>query len=231
MNRKSTAKVVKKARTKTARAADTDPERAALSHLKRVHPELHAVALPHKGAVLSRVTPQRTSQALFERLASSIVSQQLSTKAAASIYARLKETLGGKVTPAGILKASSPTLRKAGLSESKVKSLKELSKTIESKELNLIALKKVSPEEAITQLSSIYGIGQWTAEMFLIFAVGSPDVFSPGDLILARRMQKLMNLPENISKKDMAKLAERWAPHRSYVSLLFWKLHHVEIDR
>lgn len=228
MNPKRTGKEVKKARTK---ATDVDIERAALSHLKRVHPELHAAALPHKGAVLSRVTPQRTNQALFERLASSIVSQQLSTKAAASIYARLKEKLGGKVTPAGILKASVPSLRSAGLSESKVKSLKELSKAIESKELNLLTLKKVSPEEAALRLSGIYGIGQWTAEMFLIFAVGSPDVFSPGDLILARRMQKLMNLPENISQKEMAKLAERWSPYRSYVSLLFWKLHHAEIDR
>ena len=83
-----------------------NPERAALSHLKRAHPELHAAALPHMGAILSRVAPKRTSQALFESLASSIVSQQLSTKAAASIYARLKEKLGGKITPAGILNAA-----------------------------------------------------------------------------------------------------------------------------
>lgn len=233
MNRKDTGRSVKTVGTKKAASAviPADQERAALLHLKKAHPELHAAALPYKGQVLSRLTPQRTSQALFERLASSIVSQQLSTKAAASIYARLKEKLGGKVTPAGILKASSPALRSAGLSESKVKSLKELSKAIESKKLDLLALKKVTPDEAVIQLSIIYGIGQWTAEMFLIFAVGSPDVFSPGDLILARRMQKLMNLPADISKKEMAKLAERWSPHRSYVSLLFWKLHHAEMDR
>jgi DNA-3-methyladenine glycosylase II len=205
-----------------------DPEQEALLHLKRTHPELYAAALPHKGEVLARVTPRRTKQALFERLASSIVSQQLSTKAAASIFARLKAKLGGSVTPAGILKAKSPSLRAVGLSESKVKSIKALSKAIESKELDLLALKKATPEDAIATLSSIYGIGQWTAEMFLIFAVGSPDVFSPGDLILARRMQKLLTLPEKISNKEMAKLAERWSPHRSYVSLLFWKLHHAE---
>lgn len=205
-----------------------DSERAALLHLKRTHPELYAAALPHKGQVLGRVTPQRTSQALFDRLASSIVSQQLSTKAAASIFARVKEKLGGRVTPAGVLKTSVPALRSCGLSESKVKSLKELSKAIKSKKLNLLALKKVAPEEAVAQLSAVYGIGPWTAEMFLIFAVGSPDIFSPGDLILARRMQKLLGLPENVSHKEMARLAERWAPHRSYVSLLFWKLHHAE---
>ena len=213
---------------KAMKKTGTDPERAALRHLKRVHPELYAAARPHAGAVLTRVAPRRTRAALFERLASSIVSQQLSTKAAASIFTRLREKLGGRLSPAAIIAASPARLRSAGLSEAKVRSLKELSKAAESGELDLLALRKAPPEEAVAKLTSIYGIGPWTAEMFLIFAVGSPDIFSPGDLILARRMQKLMALPPTISKKEMAKLAERWAPHRSYVSLLLWKLHHSD---
>lgn len=207
-----------------------DPERAALAHLKRTHPELYRAAQAHRGAVLSRIKPKRTNAALFERLATSIVNQQLSTRAAASIFARLKEKLGGAVTPAALLSASPARLRSAGLSHAKIASLKELAKAVDDKKLNLLALKRVRPEEAVAKLTEIRGIGPWTAEMFLIFALGAPDVFSPGDLILARRMQKLMKLPEHISQKEMAKLAERWSPHRSYVSLLFWQMHHVELE-
>lgn len=210
--------------------AQADRERAALLHLKRVHPELFAAARPHKGLILSRVRPKRTNAALFERLVTSIVSQQLSTKAAASIFARLKETAAGAITPGTILAASPALLRSAGLSEAKVKSLKELAKAVNSKELDLLSLKRVPPEEAIARLTAVHGIGPWTAEMFLIFALGAPDIFSPGDLILARRMQKIMKLQETVSKKEMAKLAERWSPHRSFVSLLFWKLHHAELE-
>lgn len=221
---------MKNGRTKNEADRQADRERAALLHLKRVHPELFAAARPHKGLILSRIQPKRTNTALFERLVTSIVSQQLSTKAAASIFARLKKTAGGTVTPATILATSPARLRAAGLSEAKVKSLKELARAVSSKQLDLLLLKRVPPEEAIARLTAVHGIGPWTAEMFLIFALGAPDVFSPGDLILARRMQKLMKLPETVSKKEMAKLAERWSPHRSFVSLLFWKLHHAELE-
>lgn len=226
MNRKRTGRTMKISRTD----AQADGERAALLHLKRVHPELFEAARPHKGAILSRIQPKRTNAALFERLATSIVSQQLSTMAAASIFARLKETVGGTVTPTAVLGISPVRLRSAGLSEAKVKSLRELAKAVDRKKLNLLSLKRVPPGEAIEQLTAIHGIGPWTAEMFLIFALGAPDIFSPGDLILARRMQKIMNLPKTVSKKEMAELAERWSPHRSFVSLLFWKMHHAELE-
>jgi DNA-3-methyladenine glycosylase II len=205
-----------------------DPEMEALKHLKRVTPSLYKTALPHKGQVLSRVTPKRTRQELFAALASSIISQQLSTKAANSIKARVAEALGGSITPARVIKAAPARLRRSGLSESKVKSLKGLARAVERKEIDLLALKKATVEDAIEQLSALYGIGRWTAEMFLIFAVGSPDVFSPGDLILDRQMRKRLGLSEKISKKELDALARAWSPHRYYVSLLFWKLHHEE---
>jgi len=228
MNRKGTGKVVKTIRTAKPRVPEA--ERAALVHLKRVHPELYAAAKPFVGTVLVRVQPKRTNDALFERLANSIVNQQLSTKAAASIYARLRSVLGGSVTPVAIKKAPPVKMRSAGLSEAKVKSLKDLAEAVLTNELNLLALKRLPTEEAVTKLMKVRGIGPWTAEMFLIFGLGAPDVFSPGDLILARRMQKLMRLDEKISIKEMARLAERWSPHRSFVSLLFWQLHHAEIE-
>jgi DNA-3-methyladenine glycosylase II len=202
----------------------------ALAYLKKNDPRLHAAALPHRAAVLSRVRPKRTAAALFSSLAGSIVSQQLSSKAAASIFARLKETLGGAVTPAAVRSAPIPRLRGAGLSEAKVRSLKELANAVDSGELKLLALKRLPPEEALARLTRIYGIGPWTAEMFLIFALGAPDVFSPGDLILARQMQKHLGLGEDVPKKELAAMAARWSPHRSFVSLLFWQLHHAEQD-
>lgn len=205
-----------------------DAEKAALAHLKRTTPHLYKAALPHKGQVLSRVKPKRTRQELFDSLASSVISQQLSTKAANSIYVRVAKTLGGTITPAAILKATTPRLRKAGLSESKVKSLKALAAAVENKEVDLLSLKKLPAEEAIDQLTRIYGIGPWTAEMFLIFALGSVDVFSPGDLILDRQMRRALSLSESLTKKELEALARQWSPHRSYVSLLFWKLHHEE---
>lgn len=207
-----------------------DPEAAAFAHLKRTDPRLHKEALRHKGAILSRVQPKRTNAALFRALCSSIVNQQLSTKAAQSIFRRLEGTLGGSVTPAAISAAPPSHLRSAGLSEAKVLSLKAFAQAVESNEIDLLKLKRLPPEEAVQRLTQIRGIGPWTAEMFLIFALGAPDIFSPGDLILARRAQKLFNLPENVSKKELARLAERWSPHRSFVSLLFWRLHHEEQD-
>jgi len=206
---------------------DTDAERAALTHLKKAEPRLHAAAQRHRGAILSRVKPKRTNAALFVSLAGSIVSQQLSLKAAASIFARVEETLGGTVTPDAILAVPPARLRRAGLSDSKVRSLRELAEAVTTGELNLLALKRVSPEEALIRLSALYGIGPWTAEMFLIFALGAPDIFSPGDLILVKQMQKHLSL-DGASRKELAVHAERWSPYRSYVSLLLWKLSHED---
>jgi DNA-3-methyladenine glycosylase II len=206
-------------------------EAAALAFLKKADPELYKLALPFKGTVSSRVRPKRTNKELFSALASSIVSQQLSTKAAASIFSRLSESLGGAVTPEAIRAASSTQLRSCGLSGSKIRSLAELATEVHRGRLNLLALKKAAPEEAVQQLTKIYGIGPWTAEMFLIFALGAPDIFSPGDLILARRTERHLGLPPKQNVKALATHAERWSPHRSFVSLLMWRLHHEELGR
>ncbi len=203
-------------------------EKVALAHLKSAHPALYRAALPHRGNVLTRLSPKRTNALLFSSLASSIVSQQLSTKAAASIFARLAGLLGGAVTPTGILAATPGELRAVGLSAAKVASLTDLAEAVIERRLNLLSLRKLPPEEAAALLTAVRGISPWTAEMFLIFALGAPDIFSPGDLILARQAAKHHGKNEVPSKKELALLAELWSPHRTYVSLLFWKLHHAE---
>jgi DNA-3-methyladenine glycosylase II len=204
-----------------------DREREALAHLKRMTPRLHQEALAHKGQVLSRVQPKRTRQALFIALCTSIVNQQLSTKAAQSIFNRLREKLGS-ITPEALLKASPASLRSAGLSQAKVKSLKGLAAAVKDGSIDLLALKSAAPESAVLELTQLHGIGPWTAEMFLIFALGAPDVFSPGDLILERQARRILQLPDTVTKKELGELARQWSPHRSYVSLLFWRLHHAQ---
>lgn len=209
----------------TPRKKPTKPDEAAiLLHLKKADPRLHAAALPHKGNVISRVRPKRTNLALFQSLASSIVSQQLSTKAAETIYSRLSALLG-TVSPQNVLAADPKALRAAGLSEAKVRSITELAQAVHTKRINLLALKKMTPEEAVAELSTLRGIGPWTAEMFLIFALGAQDVFSPGDLALARSLEKLHGLERDTPRKDLATIAEQWSPHRSYASLVLWKLY------
>lgn len=205
-------------------------ETAALRHLKKAHPELHALALPHRGTIASRVQPKRTRDALFARLAKSIVSQQLSGKAADTIYGRVEEMLGGKMTAAAIAAANDHKLRACGLSVAKIAALKDLTDHILSKKLDLLKLRTMPPEAAVEALVKVRGIGPWTAEMFLIFALGAPDIYSPGDLILARQAEALFGLPSGTKPKELAKLAEKWSPHRTFVSLLLWRLHHAEQD-
>ncbi|MDB5190130.1 MAG: HhH-GPD family protein DNA-3-methyladenine glycosylase [Parcubacteria group bacterium] len=215
---KKTSKGVNKPKTTVVSEADI------LKHLKKADPLLHKAALPHRGQVLARVQPKRSNNELFRSLASSIVSQQLSTKAAASIFARVILAVGGKLTAVNVLETPEAALRAAGLSAAKVKSLKELSGVIVSGELNLLKLRSLPADEAVIKLSSIWGIGPWTAEMFLIFALGSPDVFSSGDLILVRMLESLHGLPKGSKKPDLERLAATWAPFRSYGSLLLWRL-------
>jgi len=205
-------------------------ETDAFKHLKKAHPELYAAALPHRGTIASRIEPKRTRDALFARLAKSIVSQQLSGKAADTIYARAEAAVGGKITAVSLATANDHKLRACGLSAAKIAALRDLAEHVLSGKLDLLKLRTMPPEDAVQTLVKVRGIGPWTAEMFLIFALGAPDIFSPGDLILARLTEELHGLPKGTKPKDLAKIAEKWSPHRSFVSLLLWKLHHARQD-
>jgi DNA-3-methyladenine glycosylase II len=125
------------------------------------------------------------------------------------------------VTPEAILKLRIPRLRTCGLSAAKAKTLKELAKTIQ-KGLRLTSLRAVSPEEATEKLVAIWGIGPWTAEMFLLFGLGHEDIFSPGDLGLVRSMEDLYGLKKP-SREALIKIAEKWSPHRSLASRILWR--------
>lgn len=202
----------------------------ALLHLSRVDGVLYRKALLVRDHIASRPSTKRrpSSQKLFASLAASVTGQQLSTKAADTIWGRLETACSGEVSPEAIKRLRVPTLRKAGLSAAKVKTLKELSKAVLSGTLNLPALKSLPEEEAIAKLSSIWGIGRWTAEMFLMFALEREDVFSPGDLGLRRSIETLYNLPKDVHVREIEAIAQVWSPHRTFASRVLWSIRDVQ---
>lgn len=165
---------------------------------------------------------KKTRAQLFESLVSTVISQQLGLAAAAAIFSRVKKGCGGRVTPEAILKTRPATLRAAGLSAAKVKTLREVATAVDSGLLDLISLKTAPEAEAAEQLMRIWGLGPWSVEMFLMFALGRGDVFSAGDLGLVRAMETLYGLPKKAPRTSLLAIAERWSPHRTYASLLLW---------
>ena len=160
----------------------------------------------------------------YEALSRAIVGQQLSTKAAASIWNKLLTQFDGKApTPEQLLKRRADQLRKAGLSRSKVEFLKDLAKRIKSGSLDLGRLKDLSDEDVIAALIEVKGIGRWTAEMFLIFHLGRPDVTSAGDLGIRRAVQIAYGLDDLPGPEDFERISEEWRPHRTLASLYLWR--------
>jgi DNA-3-methyladenine glycosylase II len=200
-------------------------EREAYGHFRKADPVLHKAALPHRGTFTMRPDPKKRNDQLFAALAASVVGQQLSMRAADTIWERVKTAVGGRVNARTIAATSPAELRSAGLSAAKVKTLKSLAAAVLDDGLDLLSLRKLEYDEAAAKLTSIWGIGPWTVEMFLIFALGNRDIFSPGDLALARSVEKLYGLPKNAPRTELVRIAERWSPHRSFACLILWKLY------
>lgn len=187
------------------------------SHFKKVDPKLYKLSL-----AIDLVEVVRPNS-LFERLTRTIVGQQLSGKVARVIFARFVDLFpNGKISPEAILKLSDAKIRAVGMSNNKVAFIKDLAAKVKSGEVDLERIDQFSDAEIIEHLSKVHGIGPWTAEMFLIFALGRPDVFSLGDLGLLRGVEKLYGV-KNPSKKKLAELSAVWSPYRSFASRLLWK--------
>lgn len=160
-------------------------------------------------------------------LCASIMSQQLSTKVADVIYQRFLNLYGGKEpTPQQIIKTSSETLRSIGLSNAKASYIKnvaqfELELGMDHKKLN-----KMRNEEVIEYLTAIKGVGRWTVEMLLMFALGREDVFAIDDLGVQNAMIGLYKLDRTDKKKfreDLLKISEKWSPYRTYACVHLWR--------
>lgn len=193
----------------------------AEQHFKKVDKTLHKTFVKHKQELTPR-TPLRTNQKLFEALCESIVSQQLAVKAADAIWARAVKACGGKVTPEKIKSISTARLRSCGLSNAKVKTLKAVAKEMQNG-LSLTSLRKKTPEEAQEALTKIWGIGPWTCEMFLMFALSHPDIFSSRDLGLVRAMETLYKLPRTTPREKLEVIALKWSPHRTLACRVLWR--------
>lgn len=208
----------------SAKKGGLSPALQAMEHLRTADPVLYAAALPHLEDLEARMKHRRGYRKLFEALAGSVVSQQLSTKAADTIWGRLEKACKGAVTPEAIVKLRTTTMRSAGLSAAKVRTLKELSAALMAGTLSLEKLRRIPEAKAIESLTAIWGIGTWTAEMFLIFALHRADVFSVKDLGLRRSVEALYGLPKDVPAAQIEAIAVRWAPHRSFASRALWRI-------
>lgn len=168
---------------------------------------------------------RRPSQNNFEALADSILSQQLSTKAAATIIARVASLCGGRLDPIEISSMRRSQLRKVGCSESKARALIELSRAITSGELRLGSLGRKDDSEIMEILLPYHGIGRWTVEMFLIFQLGRLDIWPTGDLGVRRGWEKVHKMKREIQIDELEKLGEKFAPYRSHLAWYCWRAH------
>jgi len=160
----------------------------------------------------------------YQALARAIVGQQLSTKAAASIWRRVTELFDGETPgPAALMAIDGEKLRAAGLSWSKVGFLKDLAERVEDGRLALERLNELSDADVIAALIEIKGIGRWTAEMFLIFHLGRPDVVSIGDLGIRRAVQLAYGMDDLPDPTQMERISEPWRPHRTLACLYLWR--------
>jgi len=213
-------KKARNSRSATAEAALIAPPSAlfqrARRHLSRRDPILREL-MKTVGPCTLAFNPDR-----FGMLVRSIVSQQISTKAARAIHGRLHEALDG-ITPTGVRNASDDLMRAAGLSAAKRLALRDLAEKVVQEEVPLDALHQLEDEEVIARLVPVRGIGRWTAQMFLIFALGRLDVLPVDDLGLRAGAQKQYGLAERPGRKALTELAEPWRPYRSVATWYFWR--------
>lgn len=172
---------------------------------------------------LKRRSEERPTDA-YGALLRAIVGQQLSTKAARTIYLRVIDLFGGATpSPEQLLEASEGDLRAAGLSGRKTEYIRDLASHVLSGELELDRLDQLDDEKVIAEIVAVRGLGQWTAEMFLLFHLERPDVLSGGDLGIRKAIQIEYGLEKMPPPTQVLEIGEPWRPHRSLASLYLWE--------
>ena len=160
----------------------------------------------------------------FGLLVRSIVSQQLSAKAAMTIHGRILAALGAeRATPEALLSIEEDRLRACGLSRAKVASVRDLATKVTAGSLSLESLDALDDEAVIEAMTAVRGIGRWSAEMFLIFRLGRPDILPVGDVGVQRAMRALYGLRKHPSPARMTELARPWRPYRSVACWYLWR--------
>jgi DNA-3-methyladenine glycosylase II len=192
---------------------------------ERIAAGLDAVAAkePAIAAALERAgyPEPRLREAGYRTLLRTIVGQQVSVAAAASVWRKLEALLGEEMVPATLLAQDFDALRACGLSRQKQAYARSLCELVASGELDLAHLPE-DDEEAIAQLVRIKGIGRWSAEIYLLFAEGREDIWPAGDLAVQAGIGRILGLEERPSEKATRALAEGWRPHRGAVAIFTW---------
>ncbi len=187
-------------------------------HLAKVDPVL--------AKIIAKVNlkERKAHKRYFESLCVAIINQQLSGKAAATIEKRFVALFKGRKFPSArqVLLKSDIKLRSAGLSFQKIGYIKSLAKLVDTDKINFRKFANLTDEEIIEILTQVKGIGRWTAEMFLMFCLNRPDVFSHGDLGLKNAVKKWYKLDKDSHPKKYHKLVESWSPHRTTAARYLW---------
>ena len=184
---------------------------------------------PRLGAVIKRVgrcaLPDGRTHDPFAGLVHVIMSQQLSGKAASTIFGRVEALAGGRaaLTPAMVRSLDAAALRSAGVSRPKISYLYDLADHVTDGRLDLHALDGHPDDEVIARMTAVKGLGRWSAEMFLMFRLNRPDIFPVGDLGIVKGMQALFGMKRRPAERTMVRLAEAWRPYRSIAAWYLWR--------
>jgi DNA-3-methyladenine glycosylase II len=194
----------------------------AVAALRGADPVMAQLIDEHHEVVRRDLRRERPGDA-YGALLRSIVGQQLSTKAAATIYGRLTDIFGGHApTPRQLIAADPDAIRAAGLSRPKIAYLRDLARHVEDGTLELERLPELPDEEVTAQLTAIKGLGQWTADMFLMFHLGRPDVLPVGDQGIRRALKVQYRLRKPPDPKRMERIARPWRPYRTLACIYLW---------
>lgn len=190
-----------------------------INHIRRQDPILYNV-VKKSGPIISL----SKSHNYFSDLCETIINQQLSDKAAAAIFNKLKKLFPKEIiTPKEILEISDKKIKETGTSWKKVTYMKGLAEKIVRKEIKLEKLDEMTDQKVINELTKLHGIGRWTAEMFLMFSLAREDIFSSGDLGLRRAIQRLYKLKTEPTPKQIEQISKKWSPYRTYAALILWR--------
>ncbi len=165
---------------------------------------------------------RRQGEPSFEHLLRILVGQQLSVKAAASIFGRLEKALGGELQPQRVLDLSDEGLRSLGLSRQKIAYARGLSEAVLAGRLVPAALVDKPDEAVVAEITRLKGFGRWSAEMFLLFSLGRPDVWPADDLAIQAGLQRIKKLGDRPDRRQADALAEPWRPDRGAAAIFVW---------
>jgi DNA-3-methyladenine glycosylase II len=196
---------------------------AATEHLRAADPVLRDL-IDRIGPLDEQARRRGRPDDAYGALLRAIVGQQLSTRAARSIYARVLDLFGGRVpTPAELLAIEPDVLRAAGLSRAKVAYLRDLAERVETRQLAIDRLGDLPDDEVSAQLLAVKGLGRWTVDMFLMFHLRRPDVVASGDLGIRRAVELAYGLPARPSIAEVERIAEPWRPYRTTACVYLWE--------